>query len=150
MTMSAKPSMIMSPWMTVAARRGVHSSASWAQLALTTLGTTTRRGKASAASAASSACAVLPGAGSSASRNVRWPFAAAATTWAWWCMSSSPRMPWTTSAGSGKGMQVASPPYSNAKQGGQQLPVTQPVGRRTGDGTAEKSGARKGSPAGGR
>ena len=42
MTMSAKPSTVSpSPWMTVAARPGVHSCASCAQFALTTFGTTT-------------------------------------------------------------------------------------------------------------
>ena len=147
MTMSAKPSMLSpSPWMTVAVRRGVHSPASCAQFALTTLGTTTSRGKASAASAASSACAVLPRPGSSASRKVRWPAAAAATTWAWWCMSSSPRMPCTTSAGSGSGMQVASPPYSKARNSGvssSQPPSRLVVGRGVAA-TAEKSGAMNG------
>ena len=119
MTMSANPSMVSpSPWTTVAVRRGVHSSASCAQFALTTLGTTTSSGKAPAASAASSACAVLPRPGSSASRKVRWPSAAAATTWAWWCMSSRPRMPCQVSSGSGSGMQVASPPYSKARKSG--------------------------------
>ena len=73
------------------------------------------------------------------------PAAAAATTWAWWCISSRSRMPWTTSTGSGRGMQVASPPYSKARNKGpssSQSPSRLVVGR--GDGTAEKSGARKG------
>ena len=54
-------------------------------------------------------------------------------------------MPWTTSAGSGNGMQVASPPSSKARKRGvssSQSPSRLVVGR--GDGTAEKSGARKG------
>ena len=146
MTMSAKPSMVSpSPWMTVALRRGVHRAASCAQFVFTTFGTTTSSGKASAASAASSAWAVLPRPGSSASRKVRWPAAAAATTWAWWCISSRPRMPCTTSDGSGSGMQVASPPYSKARKSGpssSQLPSRFVVGRAAG--TAEKSGARNG------
>ena len=54
-------------------------------------------------------------------------------------------MPWTTSAGSGNGMQVASPPYSKARKRGvssSQLPSRLVAGR--GGGAAEKSGARKG------
>ena len=147
MTMSAKPSMVSpSPWMTVALRRGVHSSASCAQFVLTTFGTTTSRGKASAASAASSACAVLPRPGSSASRKVRWPAAAAATTWAWWCISSRPADAVHHVGGLGQrhagGVAAV---LEGAEQGGQQLPARRAGwwsgGRR---GTAEKSGARKG------
>ncbi len=45
MTMSAKPSTSSPlPWITVDGRRGVHSSASRAQLILTTFGTTTSKG----------------------------------------------------------------------------------------------------------
>ena len=54
-------------------------------------------------------------------------------------------MPCTTSAGSGSGMQVASPPYSKARNRGvssSQLASRLVVGRASG--TAEKSGARKG------
>ena len=75
--MSAKPLMSSpSPWMTVADPVRDPVPASRDQFIFTTLGTTASSGKASAASAASSACAVLPRPGSSASRNVRWPSAA--------------------------------------------------------------------------
>ena len=55
-------------------------------------------------------------------------------------------MPCTTSFGSGSGMQVESPPYSNARNSGassSQLPSRLVVGRGV-DATAEKSGARNG------
>ena len=126
--MSAKPSTLPPlPWITVTGCCGVHRPASRAQLALTTLGTTTSSGNASAACAASSAWAVLPSPGSSASRNVRWPSAAAATTWAWWCISIGPAGR-VREVGSGSGMQDETPPHSKDWSSG---PISsQPASRR--------------------
>ena len=84
---------------------GVQMSASRAQLVLTTFGTTTSSGYASAACAASSACAVLPRPGSSASRNVRCPSAAAATSRAWCGISWRPNGARTADVVSGRAMQ---------------------------------------------
>src|SRR6476620_5308413 len=145
MTMSAKPSIVSPlPWITVAGWRGVQISASRAQLALTTFGTTTSSGYASAACAASSAWAVLPRPGSSASRNVRWPDAAADITCPWWCISSMPCAA-RRDFGSGSLMHDESPPCSNDRNSG---PSSSQLARRPAAllrcATEEKSGARKG------
>ena len=106
-----------SPWITVARRRGVQRSVSRAQLVLTTLGHTTSSGKASAACAASSACAVLPRPGSSASRKVRWPSAAEAISRAWWGISSS--LPGALrEVASGRSMHEEAPPSSKERNSG--------------------------------
>ena len=145
--MSAKPSIVSPlPWITVAGRFGVQRPASRAQFVLTTLGTTTSSGNAFAAWAASSACAVLPRPGSSASRNVRCPSAAAETTCAWCGISSSPpciRM----ADGSGSSMHAEAPPPARSKELNNGPSSSHPASR-TGlalvCAAAAKSGTRKG------
>ncbi len=134
------------PCTTVATRLGVQSDVSRAQLAFTTLGTTTSSGNASAACAASSACAVLPRPGSSASRKVRCPASAAATTCAWCFISSSP--PGTRSVvSSGSAMQAAAPSEARSKDSrsgsmSSQVARIVELGRRCS--APEKSGVRNG------
>ncbi len=142
-----------SPWMTVAGRRGVQRPASRAQLVLTTLGTTTSSGKAFAASAASSAWAVLPRPGSSASRKVRCPAVAAATSWAWCGISSRP--PGTfTGRGLGQrhaGRGAAGGVLEGPEQRPEQLPGGQPARRgRAGWARWRSRGRGTGWPAGAR
>ena len=122
-------------------RVGVQRPASRAQFVLTTFGTTTSSGYASAACAASSAWAVLPSPGSSASRKVRWPDAAAETTRAWCGISSRP--PGARSeAGSGRSMQRgAAPPYSNDLNSG---PSSSQLSRWRGGGPALAGGGEVG------
>ena len=145
--MSAKPSTVSpSPCTTVAVRCGVQRAASRAQLVLTTFGTTTSSGKAFAASAASSAWAVLPRPGSSASRNVRWPAAAAATSCPWCGISSRPAGV-NRAVGAGSAMHAGAPPPARSKELSSGPSSSHPVRRRGREvrcGTAEKSGARKG------
>ena len=145
--MSAKPSTVSpSPCTTVAGRRGTQRAASRAQLVLTTLGTTTSSGKASAASAARRASAVLPRPGSSASRNVRWPAAAAETTCPWCGISSWPAGV-KRAVGAGRAMHAGAPPPARSNELSSGPSSSQPARRLgrawTGRG-AEKSGARKG------
>ena len=143
--MSANPSIVApSPWITETVRLGVQSSASRAQLVLTTLGTTASSGYAPATWAASSAWAVLPSPGSSASRKVRCPSATAESTLAWWAISSRPGGS-IVGRGSGSSMHAGAPGTgcSNALSTG---PISsQPVSRPLGFGfTALKSGTRNG------
>ena len=120
---------------------------SCAQFVFTTLGATTSSGKALAAWAASSACAVLPRPGSSASRNVRWPAAVAATTCAWCGMSSRPCGACTGRV-SGSRMQAGDPSAAYSKDRNSGSSSSQPASRRgrvaTRSAAASKSGARNG------
>ena len=76
--------------MTVAGRRGVQSSASRAQLVLTTLGTTTSSGKASAASRGEQRLRGLAEAGLVGEQEGAVAGRGGRDTWAWWCISSQP------------------------------------------------------------
>ena len=96
--------------------------------------------------AASSASAVLPRPGSSASRKVRCPWAAAATTCAWCAMSGRGYLV-RSAAGAGNVMQDTAPPaaFSNDRSSGpSSSQFASSRGRATGGGGAEKSGARNG------
>ena len=127
-------------------RCGTQMLDSRAQFIFTTLGTTASSGNASAASAASSAWAVFPRPGSSASRNVRCPSAAAATTSAWCFISwSTPGSITSRASGSGIVVEAPLPTSSNDRNSGPSS--SQPASRRAWPRfweAAVKSGTRKG------
>ena len=131
--------------MTVAVRCGVHIATSRAQFIFTTFGTTASSGYASATFAAMRLCAVLPRPGSSASRNVRWPWATASMNSAWWCISGLPGGAQRGFAcGSGSSMLVTDPPRSNARNSGPSSSQLESRRVRCGVVPSAKSGARNG------